>query len=41
MFEEAGVVFLDVDEPATMVEVTLDYVLSFSRDGEGLMEARY
>jgi hypothetical protein len=41
MFEEAGVVFFEVWEPAIMVEVTLCYVFNFSLDGEGLMEARY
>ena len=41
MFEETGVVFFEVDEPAIMVEVTLDCVLSFNRDGEVLIEARY
>jgi hypothetical protein len=39
--EHDGVVFLEVVDAASMVEVTLDWVFNFNLEGEGLMDARY
>ena len=40
-FEHDGVVFFEVVEAASIVEVTLDWVFSFNLEGEGLIDARY
>ena len=39
--EHDGVVFLEVVEAASMVEVTLDWVFNLNLEGEGLIDARY